>query len=366
MVDSKTLTVLKPICWMSLFGLVYGFNNEFTDIVRDIWHILKALSCVMVGYFLFDRIYQIPRLLKHFVIVSLVLSLLYLAPFIMGVREIGLHHSFEEVKIPLVTAISLPLLINKQNGVVNLSAYHLRVVALFSIVLAYGFSFSRTAMGCAIIFVLAGLGFFDNVKRLLILMIAMGLLVFFTSPLLPSIETGDITFASKISNSIAEIAFTDDSDSVAMIVNWRGFEAYRAFVEFINSTPLQQLAGRGFGATVDLGISVQMSEEMNYQFIPVLHNGYMHTLAKYGVAGVAFYLTFLARIGRKGIVIPSNYGHVTLNRILIGLSLVLAYTTLVISGIFNTENLDPILIMLGVFLGIAERQRKLYKLSQSS
>jgi hypothetical protein len=171
--------------------------------------------------------------------------------------------------------------------------------------------------------------------------------------MLPTVEAGDISFAGKIGNSLSELAFTDDTDTTAMLINWRGFEAYRAFVGFINSNPLQQLFGRGFGATVDLGEYIQMSEEMSYQFIPVLHNGYLHVLVKYGLVGIFFFLVFLRRVSGQIHGTFKDKEQLMTRRMLIGLSIVLAYTSLVISGPFNKSNVDPILIMLGVFYGYA-------------
>jgi len=355
-IDSKTSRVLMPLYCMALLGIFYSFNNTPVDIVRDVWHIGKALSCLILGYLLARRVRRTSLLLKEFIIVSLILSILYIAPYLLGTRVIGLERPSDAMNISMATAIALPLLLIRRNGLIWIRSTYFRFVTITVILLAYGLSLSRTAVGCAVIIILSSLGFFDSKKRLLLYVILLGLLAFLVVQLLPSIESGDITFTSKIRNSLAEITFTDGSDPSAMLINWRGFEAYRAYISFANSNLIQQLVGRGFGATVDLGMPIQMTDDMNFQFIPVLHNGYMHILAKYGLLGILFYLVFLRRIGTL-----SGHGHANLRRILIALSLILAYTTLVITGIFNKENLDSILIMLGVFLGIAEQKRRFAK-----
>lgn len=364
-IDPKTLRVLKPICWMALLGVVYSFNNDFSDIARDVWHITKALSCILLGYLLARNVHNVSRLLKQFINISLVISLLYISTSLFGFRQIGLEHSADELRLAIVTALALPLLMTRNNGLVRFGPVYLRLTAVFIILLAFSLSLSRTALGCVAIMMLAAVGGFDNVKRLIFYVFFLCLLAFISIQLLPVIDASDITFASKIRNSLAEIAFTDDSDPKEMLINWRGFEAYRAFIDFINARPMQQLIGRGLGATVDLGVSVQISEEMNYQFIPILHNGYLHALTKYGLIGLMLYLLFLSRIIGATFGAISIKGQATVRRTLIGLSITLAYATLVVTGIFNKEILDSTMIMLGVFLGISENLRRRIRINST-
>lgn len=352
-IDRKTAGVLKPIMGMALLGLIYGFSNAPVDIVRDVWLVVKALTCILLGYSLARLVKRIDRLLKQFVLVSLFLSMLFIAPYLAGSRELGIENSGGFASLPLATVLALPLLLMRGNGLVRFGSRHFRRIAVIVILLAYGLSFSRTGIGCAVIMVLAAVGVFDNLKRLFIYGAVFASVAFFSFQLLPSIDTDDITFASKIGNSLSEIAFTDGFDPREMLTNWRGFEAYRAFIDFIETAPLQQLLGRGLGATVDLGVVVQMSEKMNFRFIPHLHNGYMHILSKFGVIGVLLYVLFLYRISMRPLSVQSTPGQITVRRVLIGMSIVLAYTTLVITGIFNKGNHDSFLIMMGVFFWIS-------------
>ncbi len=352
-IDCRMRRMLTPLYLMAATGLFFVFNNALSDIGRDIWHFVKAISCMLLGYFVAQRVGRFSRLLRHFLFISLVLSLIYLVPFLAGTYTIGLDKSGGFAHASLATAIALPLLLIRRNGLVEIRSGYFRAFAILFVALAYAISLSRTALGCAVIMTLSAFGVFDNMKRLLSYALIFGVLVLALAKLLPTVEAGDISFAGKIGNSLTELAFTDDTDASAMLINWRGFEAYRAFVGFINSNPLQQLLGRGLGATVDLGASIQMSDEMSYQFIPVLHNGYLHVLAKYGLVGIVLYLVFLRRVSGQLHGPFKDKGQLMTRRMLIGLSIVLAYTTLVISGPFNKGNVDPLLIMLGVFFGYA-------------
>lgn len=352
--ERRMSRILTPLYLIAAAGLVFAFNNALADISRDVWHLVKAISCMLLGYLLTRRVGCFSRLLKQFIYISLVLSLVYMVPFLIGTYQIGLDKPGDLAHASLATAIALPLLLMRNNGLVLIRSGQFRAFAILCMALAYAISLSRTAIGCAVIMTLAAFGVFDNTKRLMRYAFLFWVLVFVLGQLLPTVEAGDISFAGKIRNSLAELAFTDDTDSSAMLINWRGFEAYRAFVGFIDSNPAQQLFGRGLGATVDLGMSIQMSADMNYQFIPVLHNGYLHVLAKYGLLGVVLYLVFLRRVGGQFSGISGDKAQLMTRRMLIGLSIVLAYTTLVISGPFNKEHVDPILILLGTFLGYAE------------
>lgn len=351
--DRRMSRILTPLYLITAAGLVFAFNNALADISRDVWHLVKAISCMLLGYLLARRVGSFSRLLKQFIYISLVLALVYMVPFLIGTYQIGLDKPGDLAHASLATAIALPLLLIRKNGLVLIRSGQFRAFAILCVALAYAISLSRTAIGCAVIMTLAAFGVFDNSKRLLQYALFFGVLVFVLGQLLPTVEAGDISFAGKIRNSLAELAFTDDTDSSAMLINWRGFEAYRAFVGFIDSNPAQQLFGRGLGATVDLGMSIQMSDEMNYQFIPVLHNGYLHVLAKYGLLGVVLYLVFLRRVSGQLNSTTKDKAQLMTRRMLIGLSMVLAYTTLVISGPFNKGHVDPILILLGAFLGYA-------------
>ena len=161
--------------------------------------------------------------------------------------------------------------------------------------MSYGISLSRTNLVCSFIIIMATLGFFDNTKRLLLYIFFAALILYFFSENV-MINQNEITFFGKILNSINEVALNDGSNPSEMLINWRGFEAYRAFVGFMESNFFNQLFGGGFGALVDLGFTVEISKEMNYEFLPILHNGYFHTLVKYGVVGLFCYAIFLKRI----------------------------------------------------------------------
>jgi O-antigen ligase len=355
--DPKTVSVLKPLLGMTMLGLVYGFSNAPVDIARDVWLTVKAVTCVLLGYMLARRVKRISRLLKQFILTALLFSLIYIVPYLLGTRELGIGQSADAASLPLATVLTLPLLLMSSNGLVHFGSKHFNRLAVIIILLTLGLSLSRTAVGCAAIMILAAFGAFDNFRRLFIYCVILVGVAFFVTNLLPSIESGDITFASKTRNSLSEVAFTDGLDPSEMLTNWRGFEAYRAYVGFAESTPLQQLVGRGLGATIDLGMIVQMSETMDFQFIPHLHNGYMHILTKYGMLGVLLYLLFLHRIIKQPLSTPPEPVQLATRRILIGMSIVLVYTTLVITGIFNKSNHDSFLIMMGVFFRIAYNLR---------
>jgi hypothetical protein len=102
---------------------------------------------------------------------------------------------------------------------------------------------------------------------------------------------------------------------------------------------------------VDLGFSVEMSKDMNYQYLPILHNGYMHILTKYGLIGLGPYVLFLWRVIHKNSNIAIAFSFLRVEWLILGIGYILVYTTLVISGIFNKSGLDSILILLGFAYG---------------
>jgi hypothetical protein len=318
-----------------------------------VWYAGKAIVCFLLGYHIAKQISDTNRFFNLFVRMSFFLSLIYLLKLFTTPGEISIENVSGIGGLSLVSAMTVPLILYRKLFFVFRGNTVFKVLILATVATSFTMSLSRTTIGCLFIFILAGAGFFENRRTLLFNMGILVFLVIFFSTLLPNLDSEHFTLLGKINNSLSEISFTDDSDAQAMLINWRGFEAYRAYISFIDSHALQQIFGRGWGATVDLGLAVEMSEGMTYQYLPILHNGYLHILTKYGILGIFFYVIFLWRVAvfsKHYFIKVNNFPYA---RLTTGLGLVLAYTTLVITGALNKGALDSTLIMLGLFLGSA-------------
>lgn len=351
--DGDASRVLRPVIGMVLLGIVFSFNNNVIDISRDVWYAGKAIVCFLLGYHVARKITNTNLFFNFFIRISFLSALIYLASILIGPDKIGIESASSNGGPLLVSAMAVPLILFRKTGFIFKVNPALKILIILVITASFALSFSRTSIGCFLLIVFVGSGFFNNIKKFLMYVAFAGVLTILIAPMLPTLDAQNLTFLGKIKNSFLEISFTDDSDMSDMLVNWRGFEAHRAYVAFANSSLLQQIFGRGWGATVDLGFAVQMSKDMSYQYLPILHNGYMHILSKYGIVGLFLYLVFLWRIvvGSRHYFAKTN--NVPYARFITGLGLVLAYTSLVITGIMNKGRLDSVLIVLGILFGSA-------------
>jgi len=342
---------LMPIVLLFVLGSLSAFANLGANIARDVWVMLKIVVCFSMGcwFAVNARSYwDVARILTNFGVLS---AVFFLIPFLIGIRELGFGGEGDGKQASLGSLMAIPFLMSSAWRTGWMSNRGARWAALLVVFLSLTVALSRTSIACGLLMVLCGLGFFDNFRRILKFSLIIGFLIFVVVQLLPDLDAANISFAGKLGNSLAEIAFTDAADSREMLINWRGFEAFRALLGFESAGAFQQIVGQGLGATVDLGMEVEMSSEMTYQYLPVLHNGYMQVLTKFGILGVLAYLFFIFKILKDGSAMFGVWRQGLIPRITIAYAVILIYTSLVVTGAFNKTVMDPVMIIFGAFYG---------------
>lgn len=341
---------LVPLLAMLLMGAVFAAQNALPDIARDIAYGLKALACLLTGVWLGGRAADNIRLIRMIVLGCVLLTLQHLGSLALDPSKIGIEGADASTSFPLVSAFAVPLLLSARTRPLLALGAGLRWLVVAAIVMSFALSYSRTSVGSLVVILVACAGWLDNIKKVAVTAALVVAALVAGGSLLPSVDGGDITFLGKLQNSLTEISFVDSTDTADIMVNWRGFEAYQAFVAFDESDWARKLLGRGWGATVDLGREFQLSAEMSYQYVPILHNGYFHILTKYGLAGLGLFLVFLGRLLHG---LPTRFlqqQDPLKARMVLAVGLIIVYTTLVITGIFNKERLDPLMLVLGWLL----------------
>ena len=121
---------------------------------------------------------------------------------------------------------------------------------------------------------------------------------------------------------------------------------------------MNYIIGQGFGKLIDLKIEIQLTTE-SWQFIPLVHNGYMYILVKTGLLGVLFFFIFLIKFypSKKSKRIPQK--HLYLRVILKSLIISCVLTNFVINGFFNLE-MQFLLICLGAFFNYLKIETQSY------
>jgi hypothetical protein len=105
------------------------------------------------------------------------------------------------------------------------------------------------------------------------------------------------TITGKLLRSIQEIIPSEDQNIHS---NWRAVESAVALDAFINGGVVQQIIGQGLGYRVQLGFMMTLND-VDFESIPILHNGYFYILLKYGALGlVLWYKALSALVVKSG------------------------------------------------------------------
>jgi len=156
----------------------------------------------------------------------------------------------------------------------------------------------------------------------------------------------------KFEHSLSELMIQDYSKKSEINANWRGFEAYRAWLTYKSGSSVEKILGQGFGTLIDLGFVMPLGGN-KMQMIPITHNAYMYILLKFGVVGFLLYGFFLVSLMKNKKMFKmgsAGHDHLLLQPLMTSIAWVLLLTTFVISGVFNLFQLDAVLILLGSLL----------------
>ena len=156
-----------------------------------------------------------------------------------------------------------------------------------------------------------------------------------------------LLYKIKIAPSeIFQAAEIDKENHQDLWDNWRAYEAQQAISQM---NYFNFFAGKGFGALIDLEMVSPLNEE-GIQYIPIIHNGYIYIFFKTGIIGLIFYLIFLFSIYLKIYIrtdcqIKRFYGNLCS-----GIGFYFLFTTLIITGIYNSGQLFMLILGMSVFL----------------
>ena len=136
--------------------------------------------------------------------------------------------------------------------------------------------------------------------------------------------------------------------------NYRAYETFSAINTYLTGNNFNHIVGQGFGKLVDLKFEIQLANQ-SWQFIPLLHNGFMYILIKSGMLGVILFFIFLYRFYPSKRTKSKNKQQSFLRVILKSLVICCILTTFVINGFFNFE-MQFLLISLGAFYNYLKKE----------
>ena len=374
--DTSFFKVL-PFLTLVLTGFVLGLYNAERDFYRDIFIFSKVIIYFYCGLAISKYLKDISTFVRYFLIFALVSSLVHIGFVLIN---LGSANSLEAIRKAagfgndaqaIAASIFLSGMFNKsfRRLIKNYSISY----KLFNFVIAVSFLlyFSRTLI---VTLVVVSLFLIDAVyirkifskknkavfKVLFVMMFFCFSMIFIASFLPP--DSPFARLVEKFERIPDEVTWNAKKNQTATLEdinnNWRGYEAYQGLLKFNKGNYFQKFFGYGFGAKVDLGISMKLGGEY-FEEVPILHNAYVTLLVKCGFLGVACYLWFIYQLGFSKVINKYNRDleMYYLYQMLSGLCVATLLNTFTMRGLLGSEA-ATIPILLGLAVGIIERRKQ--------
>jgi O-Antigen ligase len=360
----QLLGVLAAFAVITFLGLATGTGAKRYDYLKDGWYMLNPMLVLVTGYVLYMAKPDLASGLRAFVLGGSLVALFQLRGYIVDpslvLKSIGTIRSTIGTGLYAPVLALVILLMYARQWREGLRLPNFVAVALLLLVLASVVGvFSRTGLLVVVIGVLAHLGCFAKREWFRLGVPLVLLLVFaFVLQLVVDVDSDRVmdTFIGKLARSFQEMFASDYNDLRSINLSYRGYETKRAFEKFAGGDLTQMLFGHGFGAEIDLGLSMPLSGENGahpVRYITYLHNGYMFLLTKVGAVGMLLFigaLVYLYLIGRRAAGAISEGQQTRAAHLFQAAVVTLSATTYVIGGIFNKLDMFPFMLLTGYLL----------------
>jgi hypothetical protein len=358
-------------------GLHGIYNNSLFDAGKDLWYFSGPVVYISFGYLVFERLGSWQRLVQPLVVIGVYACLVTIVGVVANREQLLATTSVESYRriaglgtfllvLPTVLLVfmrhvGLPTTGVARLTVVRATTYILSAVAVLS-------TFSRTSMVCLAVGLVCTVNpkFTPRrVRNYTALLLGAAVLLGLAASMFHSDKVSVLleSFVEKTANTSSEANVHSYETYQDINANWRGFEASRAAKTYADFSDTEKLFGGGFGTTVDLGFAMKLLVDY-FQFIPVLHNGYMELLVKTGLLGLSLFIVFCIQIAVMALREFRKSGKCAkLNGLLLLWTVfVFALTQGAVAGIYNKGELAPILFLLGATcasVSLCDRQRLL-------
>lgn len=344
------LKIAWPLIGIFVIGMagIYGYRER--DIARDIAYALSPIALIYLGHWLAGRGMGLKELIKSIVFLGILLALIHLSKFVLNPELIGADlttvSSESYVSGDLVVLALVLGLFQNRFGLGNLFPRLLpRYLSLVFLFLSFVLSYSRTEFVVFCVLSLALLGYLHRVNPRFVMVVVSLSTIFF---IITNIGADDhnMSFVGKLLRSLTEVKVSDYQDFEDISYNWRGFETYRVIETYMSGSELQKIVGQGFGSLVSLGFTMNLAGS-DYDYIPVVHNGYGYVLLKTGLIGVLLYLAFYLKI--IYIAVRHSHSNNTIEKyfslLLLGIVLCLILTMYVVGGLAEVHSAEFALLI---------------------
>uniref|UniRef100_UPI0025F05F4E O-antigen ligase family protein n=1 Tax=uncultured Flavobacterium sp. TaxID=165435 RepID=UPI0025F05F4E len=341
---SRHMAGLLLLLLIGFIGTIIHFHS-LSAIFKDLFHFIKPLLGLVLGYTLFRRMGDIMMFARTIVITAVftamihLLIILLLTDFMSGRIEIirlYTKDNFLEV-IALFVLIWYPKFEGRELFVKKPYKWIFAVILLFSSFLY----FSRTMIIIAGIVWLTIKGYTKitakGLRAIAVVITAISLFyVYLYNANIRRGTQGLEGFLYKI-KIVPEEIFTfniDRHNHADLWDHWRGYEAKRAF-DLMKQYPSSYIIGTGHGSLVDLKFYAPLTgDRKGIRYISELHNGYVYIFYKTGITGLLIYLFILLRW------YAYVYKRHDLSTILISAGgFIFLLSSIMITGIYNSKDI---------------------------
>lgn len=366
---SFTLSFLKaifPLLLLFLIGFLgfIVFENPIGFVLKDIFHFIKPIQALLIGYFFFKTINDVKLFYKTIVITAFISAIIHILiiVFLVDFSRGTIHAIRDFTKDNFLEMIAIFLLhyykiYYKQDLFDSKKNYNLIFIVILISCILY---FSRTMMVGAVVIYFSMKGYTKitqtSIKIISFSIIAVMLLyVYLFSIIIHRNAKGLDSFLYKIKNAPTELfkSKIDRENHEQLWDHWRGYEVNRAFA-LMQEKPVSYVTGTGYGSLVNLKFKAPLTseKEKGMKFISELHNGYMYVFYKTGILGLLFYLFMIIQFYRR--IYKSN----SLESVSISaLGIFYLFTSFAITGLYNAS--DTTVFILGAFLFLETQKNRL-------
>lgn len=338
--SSRVILPILPVLLLLIQGTLFGEFNDLGAMGKDGWYILKMLLVVQAGLILG----YYSRSEKHWIqpvawAAAIVASGQVYWAYVGSGAE-NMHH------VSFISVFLVPFVLKFYPG-----SRMVRVLLVLPALFTLSLVESRTSFIVLFIAYFGVRGIYLSKSKTTLTIIVIGAIVLVGYQMLPQYSIDNITFLGKLQNSIREMLFEEGLDERSMNANWRGFENFRAYLTWKNGSLAERLFGGGFGTYIDLGKFATLGDNYRIDKIPFAHNGYFSVLVKFGLVGLFSFLYFVL----TPFFLKSGWNErqtKDTSAVAISASIVLVFTTFVISGPLNKESIDGISLIFGFSVGM--------------
>lgn len=368
---SKSIFILLSYLGaLTIIGLISSvfYSYELFDRIKDVIYFVKPILLILLGYLLVKRIKNTTFVLKAIVYIAFFFAIKHL----IVLATADMNGTVEDLRLRggannFIELVALVILAayKKKDAILK---YDMRIIMLIIIGASFMLYLSRTMILGLVIVLLSVYGY-TKLSRKVVEYASLAFIVFglfyaylFTLDLRID-KPGFQNFLFKIRNSPGEVFSApkkyDPRNHREIFVHWRGYEANVALNQ-MRGNPANYVIGKGFGALVDLGFKAPIGGDDGLRYIPYLHNGYVYVFFKTGAIGLLLYLVLLINIYRQIYIKTKSKKEKILRSIVSGLGIYFFMASLVISGMYNLEEIS--VFCLGIFYALvqleAEKNKK--------